>query len=97
MPAPKCGHPQGSTNFAKEDIKKLFDIMEETLLISQKEWKVVESKYNKYALANDKSEHDIKSLQMKYNQILRKKKPMGRATCRPEIKHAHHIEGLIDQ
>ncbi|KAJ7726660.1 hypothetical protein B0H14DRAFT_2641048 [Mycena olivaceomarginata] len=60
-------------------------------------WKVVESKYNKYALANNKSERDIKSLQTKYNQILRKKKPTGRAACPPEIKRAHHIEGLIDQ
>ncbi|KAF8142345.1 hypothetical protein K438DRAFT_1878227 [Mycena galopus ATCC 62051] len=96
-PAPKCGRPQGSTNFAKEDIKKLFDIMEKTLPIGQKGWKVVESKYNKYALANDKSERNIKSLQTKYNQILRKKKPTGRAVCPPEIKRAHHIEGLIDQ
>ncbi|KAJ7885294.1 hypothetical protein B0H14DRAFT_2563931 [Mycena olivaceomarginata] len=67
------------------------------LLIGQKGWKVVESKYNKYALANNKSERDIKSLQTKYNQILRKKKPTGRAACPPEIKRAHHIEGLIDQ
>ncbi|KAF8156220.1 hypothetical protein K438DRAFT_1862467 [Mycena galopus ATCC 62051] len=89
--APKRGHPQGSTNFAKEDI------MEKTLPISQRGWKVVESKYNKYALVNDKSERDIKSLQTKYNQILRKKKPTGRTACPPEIKCAHHIEGLIDQ
>ncbi|KAF8185798.1 hypothetical protein K438DRAFT_1973647 [Mycena galopus ATCC 62051] len=68
-PAPKRGCPQGSTNFAKEEIKKLFDIMEKTLPIGQKGWKVVESKYNKYALVNDKSERDIKSLQTKYNQV----------------------------
>ncbi|KAJ6483466.1 hypothetical protein DFH09DRAFT_1340467 [Mycena vulgaris] len=96
-PANKRGRPQGSVNFSKADTKKLLDLTERELPLGQKGWEVIKKGYSKWARANDRPLRPGKSLENKYKQMLRTKKPTGNATCPPDIKRAHRIEDQINQ
>ncbi|KAJ7867674.1 hypothetical protein B0H14DRAFT_2730640 [Mycena olivaceomarginata] len=96
-PIAKRGRPQGSANYGKEDVRKMFDLVAELLPLGQKGWKEVERRYNKWAKQNGRAERPPKALENKYKQYLRQKKPTGSGTCPPEVKRAHEIEDLINQ
>ncbi|KAJ7679987.1 hypothetical protein B0H14DRAFT_3681673 [Mycena olivaceomarginata] len=96
-PVAKRGRPQGSANYGKEDLRKMFDLIAETLPVGQKGWKEVERKYNKWVKQNGRAERPPKALENKYKQYLRQKKPSGSGSCPPEVKRAHEIEDLINQ
>ncbi|KAJ7123487.1 hypothetical protein C8R44DRAFT_783884 [Mycena epipterygia] len=96
-PVPKRGRPKGSSNFSKEDTMKLLDLVEKHLPLGQKGWQTVKSRYHKWARKAGRPERDGKSLETKYKQLLKMKKPTGDAHCPPEIKRAHRIENLINQ
>ncbi|KAJ7231708.1 hypothetical protein B0H12DRAFT_969480, partial [Mycena haematopus] len=91
------GRPQGSSNFSKDDTKKLLDIVKKTLPLGAKAWKAVASKYNKWAAGNDRSERDAKALENKFKTLLKKKKPTGEGRCPPDIKRVQRIERLINE
>ncbi|KAK6997404.1 hypothetical protein R3P38DRAFT_2562441 [Favolaschia claudopus] len=95
-PAAKRGRPAGSSNYAKEDVRKMFEIIRKVLPVGQKGWKEVERLYNEWARANRRAERPPKALENKYKQYLRQKKPTGSASCPPEVKQAHEIEDLIN-
>ncbi|KAK7000755.1 hypothetical protein R3P38DRAFT_3615695 [Favolaschia claudopus] len=95
-PAAKRGRPAGSSNYAKEDVRKMFEIIRKVLPVGQKGWKEVERLYNEWARANGRAERPPKALENKYKQYLRQKKPTGSASCPPEVKQAHEIEDLIN-
>ncbi|KAJ7305523.1 hypothetical protein DFH08DRAFT_825024 [Mycena albidolilacea] len=84
--APKRGRRKGSSNFSKEDVTKLLDSVEKHLPLGQKGWKAMQSDFGKWASGLGRPERDL----------LKTKKPTGDAHCPPEIKRAHHIEGLIN-
>ncbi|KAJ7833532.1 hypothetical protein B0H14DRAFT_3462672 [Mycena olivaceomarginata] len=46
-PVAKRGRPQGSANYSKDNLGKMFDIIEDVLPVGQKGWKEVERRYNK--------------------------------------------------
>ncbi|KAF7371594.1 hypothetical protein MVEN_00014800 [Mycena venus] len=94
--APKRGRRKGSSNFSREDVMKLLDCVEKHLPLGQKGWKAVQSDFGKWASGSGRPERDVKSLETKYKLLLKTKKPTGDAHCPPEIKRAHHIEGLIN-
>ncbi|KAF8150286.1 hypothetical protein K438DRAFT_1865897 [Mycena galopus ATCC 62051] len=94
--APKCGRRKGSSNFSREDVTKLLDCVEKHLPLGQKGWKAVQSDFRKWASGSGRLERDVKSLETKYKLLLKTKKPTSKANCPPEIKRAHHIEGLIN-
>ncbi|KAJ7201958.1 hypothetical protein B0H12DRAFT_1244114 [Mycena haematopus] len=96
-PVAKRGHPQGSANYSKEDVRKMFDLIAELLPVGQKGWKEIERRYNKWAKHNGRAERPPKALENKYKQYLRQKKPTGSASCPPEVKRVHEIEDLINQ
>ncbi|KAF7344772.1 hypothetical protein MVEN_01638200 [Mycena venus] len=96
-PVAKRGRPQGSANYGKEDVRKMFDLIAELLPVGQKGWKEVERRYNKWAKQNGRAERPPKALENKYKQYLRQKKPTGSGSCPPEVKRAHEIEDLINQ
>ncbi|KAF7358365.1 hypothetical protein MVEN_00886500 [Mycena venus] len=96
-PVPKRGRPQGSSNYNKEYTKVILKIIEKVLPIGSKGWGVVTLRFNKYAVKNNRPERDVKSIETKYKQLLRKKKPTGDGDCPPDVKRAHRIEGLINQ
>ncbi|KAJ7189534.1 hypothetical protein B0H12DRAFT_792765 [Mycena haematopus] len=96
-PVAKRGRPQGSANYSKEDVRKMFDLIAELLPVGQKGWKEIERRYNKWAKQNGRAERPPKALENKYKQYLRQKKPTGSASCPPEVKRAHEIEDLINQ
>ncbi|KAJ7670956.1 hypothetical protein B0H17DRAFT_1245356 [Mycena rosella] len=96
-PVNKRGRPQGSSNFSKADTKKLLDLTEKELPLGQKGWEVIKKGYSKWARANDRPERPGKSLENKYKQMLRTKKPTGNVSCPPNIKCAHRIEAQINQ
>ncbi|KAJ6479693.1 hypothetical protein C8R45DRAFT_1005805 [Mycena sanguinolenta] len=96
-PVAKRGRPQGSANYSKDNLSKMFDIIEDVLPIGQKGWKEVERRYNRSAKQRGWAERPPKVLENKFKQYLRQKKPTGSAACPPEVKRAHEIEELINQ
>ncbi|KAJ6473929.1 hypothetical protein DFH09DRAFT_1293709 [Mycena vulgaris] len=87
-PVPKRGRPKGSPNFSKDDITNLLDLVEKILPLGQKGWKTVKRRYQKWARGAKRPERDGKSLETKYKQLLKTKKPTGDAQCPPDIKRA---------
>ncbi|KAJ7277227.1 hypothetical protein C8J57DRAFT_1222969 [Mycena rebaudengoi] len=85
-PAAKRGRPDGSGNYHKEDTDKLLDLG----------WKEIYSTFNRWAVLNGRTKRSQKSLENKFKQYLKAKKPTGNATCPPEIKRAHETEDLIN-
>ncbi|KAJ7112688.1 hypothetical protein C8R44DRAFT_882442 [Mycena epipterygia] len=96
-PARKCGCRKGSPNFKVDEVTKLLDLIEKHLPLGQKGWKSVTRRYQKWARVANGPERDGKALENKYKALLKTKKPMSDAHCPPEIKRAHHIQGLINQ
>ncbi|KAJ7457072.1 hypothetical protein FB451DRAFT_1183579 [Mycena latifolia] len=96
-PARKRGRPAGAGNYGKEDVKALFDLIEAELPVGQKGWKVIHRSFNKWARAQGRPKRSPKSLESKYKQYLKIKKPTGSATCPPEVKRMHELEDLINQ
>ncbi|KAJ7125615.1 hypothetical protein C8R43DRAFT_1135196 [Mycena crocata] len=83
-PIAKCGRPSSSSNYSKDDVNKLFDIIEKEQPVGQKGWKVVQKQYNRWAELNGRP-------------YLKVKKPTSSTTCPPEVKRAHELEDLIGQ
>ncbi|KAJ7260090.1 hypothetical protein C8J57DRAFT_1637629 [Mycena rebaudengoi] len=79
-----------------EDTDKLLDLVEKALPVGQKGWKEIYSTFNRWAVLNRRTKRSQKSLENKFKQYLKAKKPTGNATCPPEIKCAHEIEDLIN-
>ncbi|KAJ7325460.1 hypothetical protein DFH08DRAFT_968688 [Mycena albidolilacea] len=96
-PVAKRGRPAGSGNYGKEDVNKLFELIEEELPVGQKGWKVVVKEFNKWAKKHGRPKRVGNALENKYKQYLKQKKPTGDAACPPEVKRAHELEDLINQ
>ncbi|KAJ7106935.1 hypothetical protein C8R44DRAFT_744811 [Mycena epipterygia] len=96
-PAAKRGRPRGSGNYSKEDTHALFGFIQKELPLGNRGWKEVHRRYNKYRRANKRPKRDMKSLETKYKQYLKMKKPTGTGTCPPEVKRAHELERLINE
>ncbi|KAF7349978.1 hypothetical protein MVEN_01299000 [Mycena venus] len=95
--ATKRGRPQGSSNYNKKNTKVFLKIAQKLLPTGPKGWKLVTTDFKKWAVKNNRPEGDVKSIETKYKQLLRKKKPTGDAHCPPNVKRAHRIERLINQ
>ncbi|KAJ7092376.1 hypothetical protein B0H15DRAFT_777358 [Mycena belliarum] len=91
------GRPSGSGNYSKEDMKCLLDALQDELPLGPKGWNVVAGKYKRWAVKHGRPERGQKSLETKFKQFLKVKKPTGDAVCPPEIKRAHQIEELMNQ
>ncbi|KAJ6529398.1 hypothetical protein B0H19DRAFT_532533 [Mycena capillaripes] len=76
---------------------RFLKIVERKLPLGHKAWKGVAVSYNKWAGDNERPERDVKSLETKYKQLLKKKKPTGDGDCPPDVKLAHHVDTLINQ
>ncbi|KAJ7779443.1 hypothetical protein DFH07DRAFT_730180 [Mycena maculata] len=95
-PATKRGRPAGSGNYSKEDTGKLFDLIQKELPVGQKGWKEIHRQFNRWAVLSGRPKRSPKSLENKFKQYLKIKKPTGSATCPPEVKRAHELEDLIN-
>lgn len=68
-PAAKRGRPQGSANYSKDDLRKMFDLIEEELPVGQKGWKEVERRYNKSAKLKGRATRPPKAIENKFKQV----------------------------
>ncbi|KAF7365373.1 hypothetical protein MVEN_00409600 [Mycena venus] len=93
----KRGRRKGSQNWSKNDMGKLLDLVQKHLPLSQKGWKLVTESFCKWAERSGRPQRDGKAIEAKYKLLLKTKKPTGDAHCPPEIKRAHHIDGLINE
>ncbi|KAF7371864.1 hypothetical protein MVEN_00043400 [Mycena venus] len=93
----KRGRRKGSQNWSKNDTGKLLDYVEKYLPLGQTGWKSVVDAFSKWADASGRPQRDGKAIEAKYKTLLKTKKPTSDAHCPPEIKRAHHIEGLINE
>ncbi|KAJ7127643.1 hypothetical protein C8R44DRAFT_873467 [Mycena epipterygia] len=96
-PVAKRGRPSGAANYSKEDVQALFGFIEKELPLGQRGWKAVHGHYTKYRRANKCPKCSIKSLESKYKQYLKLKKPTGSGVCPPEVKRAHALEAHINE
>ncbi|KAJ7701086.1 hypothetical protein B0H17DRAFT_1327685 [Mycena rosella] len=96
-PAPKRGRPLGSGNYSRDDVNALFTLIEKELPLGQRGWKEVHRGYKRYCAAKNRPKRSAKSLENKYKQMLKMKKPTGEGNCPPEIKRAHKIEALLNE
>ncbi|KAJ7122050.1 hypothetical protein C8R43DRAFT_1136322 [Mycena crocata] len=97
VPATKHGRPQGSSNFTTANTGKLLDLVEKYLPVGEKGWKKIKAKFAKWARKNGRPERGGQSLENKYKQLIRTKKPTGDAYCPPDIKHAHRLKASIKE
>ncbi|KAJ7258322.1 hypothetical protein C8J57DRAFT_1472431 [Mycena rebaudengoi] len=86
-----------SRNFEPEDTNTLLDIVQKELPLGPKGWASIHKRFSKWAHKNSRPDRAGKSLETKYKQLLKTKKPTGDAICPPEIKRAHRIEEMINQ
>ncbi|KAJ6589855.1 hypothetical protein DFH09DRAFT_866320, partial [Mycena vulgaris] len=96
-PAAKRGRPKGAPNYSKEDVRALFGFVQTVLPIGSKGWKEVHLSYNKYRREKQRPKRDAKSLENKFKQYLKLKKPTGEGECPPEVKRAHELEALLNE
>ncbi|KAJ7663702.1 hypothetical protein DFH06DRAFT_1128088 [Mycena polygramma] len=95
-PVAKRGRRKGTPNFSRDDVTNLLDRVDKCLPLGAKGWKVVAAEYAKQARKMNRPERDVKSLEAKYKQLLKTKKPTGNGQRPPEITRAHEIEAKIN-
>ncbi|KAI6114706.1 hypothetical protein EDD17DRAFT_1898938 [Pisolithus thermaeus] len=91
------GCPQGAGNYSSSDMNVLLDYVEEELLLGQRGWQSVTTKFNKWAVKYGRPERKVPSLEMKYKQLIKTPKPTGTGVCPPKVLWAHHIDDLINE
>ncbi|KAJ7366037.1 hypothetical protein DFH08DRAFT_1002638 [Mycena albidolilacea] len=97
-PAPKQrGRRKGSSNFAPNDVDKLLVLAESKLPIGGRGWKELAKAYKAWAKECGRPERDAASLESKFKQLVKKKKPTGAPRCPPEIKKAKRIDCMINE
>ncbi|KAI0308717.1 hypothetical protein OF83DRAFT_1024150, partial [Amylostereum chailletii] len=89
------GRPQGSGNYKTVDSHLLLHCVEAELPLGNRGWQCVTKAFNRKAHELGRPPRTLKSLETKYKQWTRKKKPTGRGVCPPEISRAHEIEEMI--
>ncbi|KDR70606.1 hypothetical protein GALMADRAFT_144507 [Galerina marginata CBS 339.88] len=93
----KRGRPKGSNNCTPDEVTVLLNCVEKEKPIAQYGWGKVHRRYTRWACLNRHSERAMKSLETKFKQLVKTKKPTGDAYCPPEVKQAHLIDGLITE
>ncbi|KAJ6561938.1 hypothetical protein B0H19DRAFT_943801, partial [Mycena capillaripes] len=64
--------------------------------VGAKGWKAITEDHNQWARESGRPVRELKSLEGKYKQLLKSKKPTGDPDCPPEVKRAHRIELKIN-
>ncbi|KAF8234657.1 hypothetical protein L208DRAFT_1260660, partial [Tricholoma matsutake] len=91
------GRPQGAGNYLAADVSALLNFVDHELPLGQCGWKVVHCNYSCWALLHRCPERTMKSLEMKYKQLVKTPKPTGTAYCPPEVSRAHEIDDKINK
>ncbi|KAJ7226866.1 hypothetical protein GGX14DRAFT_347920 [Mycena pura] len=90
----KCGRPQGSANFRKDDVGRFLSIVKRHQPMGERGWKVTKE-YNMWAVKHSHPECEWKSLKNKFDSLVKTTKPTGDAECPPEVKEAKCIDQMI--
>ncbi|KDR67831.1 hypothetical protein GALMADRAFT_216203 [Galerina marginata CBS 339.88] len=89
------GRVNGAPNYSEVDVDALLDIVEVRLPVGPIGWTQVGEDFGKWAKSEGRPERTAKSLENKYKQLVRTKKPTGEGTIPSEIARALEIEQLI--
>ncbi|KAF9782300.1 hypothetical protein BJ322DRAFT_1111171 [Thelephora terrestris] len=89
------GRTRGAPNYKPREVKVLLDLVEEELPIASKGWRVIGSQFRDWAVVTEYPARTNRSLELKYKQLVRTRKPTGDAECPPEILRAHEIDHKI--
>jgi hypothetical protein len=68
-PPQRRGRPNGSGNFADQDLKTLLMLIEAELPLGNRGWQAVHSRYTKYADTKGRPRRTAKSLENKFRQV----------------------------
>ncbi|TFY80399.1 hypothetical protein EWM64_g3611 [Hericium alpestre] len=92
----KRGRPHGAGNYSQDDLGALLDYVEGELPLGQRGWERIHRRFVKWAHRHGRPERALKSLETKYKQLVKTKKPTGNGVCPPSVDRAHAIEDLIN-
>ncbi|KAA1473662.1 hypothetical protein DENSPDRAFT_882210 [Dentipellis sp. KUC8613] len=96
-PLPKRGRPASSRNYSFDDQEALLDLVAEELPLGQRGWARIEKAFAKWAKVKGRPVRKLTSLETKYKQLVKTKKPTGTGVCPPLVARAHSIEDLINE
>ncbi|KAF8219844.1 hypothetical protein L208DRAFT_1337383, partial [Tricholoma matsutake] len=91
------GHMVGVANYSVEDLDALFDILEERVPLGGHAWNSATDEYNAWAQENGRPSRTVKSLKLKFKQLVKTAKPTGEAEVPPHVKRAHAIDDLMNE
>lgn len=91
------GRSAGAPNYSQDDIDALFDILREHLPLGGKAWNAVGVAYCAEAEADGRPARTAKSLELKYKQLAKTKKPTGDAEIPDHVLQAWEIEDAMNE
>ncbi|KAJ6544448.1 hypothetical protein B0H19DRAFT_1309927 [Mycena capillaripes] len=97
MPVAKCGRPVRSANDSNNDVHKLLNAAAKHLPLGNKGWNTVHQDFDKYCQDTNCMWHDIKSVEGKFKQLVKTKKPTGAGIRPPHVKRALEIDAAINE
>ncbi|KAK7459485.1 hypothetical protein VKT23_009468 [Stygiomarasmius scandens] len=91
------GRQVGASNYSDEDLEILLGHLRERLPLGEKGWKDVTELYNKDASEIGRPIRTWKSLETKFKQLAKTRKPTGDAEIPPYVREAIDIEELMNE
>ncbi|KAF8335506.1 hypothetical protein F5887DRAFT_1079147 [Amanita rubescens] len=90
------GRATGAANYSAEDVEALLNILETELPLGGHAWNSAADDFNNWAADNGRPSRTVKSLELKFKQLVKTLKPTGDAECPPHIQRAHQIDDLMN-
>lgn len=91
------GRAAGAPNYSQDDIYSLLHILRDDLPLGGKGWNAIGVTYCTEAEAEGRPARTAKSLELKYKQLVKTKKPTGDAEVPDYIELAWEIEDLMNE
>ncbi|KAF9790669.1 hypothetical protein BJ322DRAFT_990188, partial [Thelephora terrestris] len=77
------------------EVEVLLDLVDKELPVGAKGWNVVGARFCEWAANTEHPARADRSLEIKYKQLVKTRKPTGDGVCPPEVTRAHIIDDRI--
>ncbi|RXW18718.1 hypothetical protein EST38_g7134 [Candolleomyces aberdarensis] len=91
------GRAAGSSNYSDDDLTALFSILDERLPLAGRAWNTVTDLFNEWALEHGRPARASKSLEAKFKQLAKQKKPTGDAEVPQFVARAWMVEEAMNE
>lgn len=86
------GRTRGAPNYRAKEVETLLDLVEDELPIASKGWRVVGARFRDWAIVTQAPARTDRSLELKFKQLVKTRKPTGNAPYPPCVRRAHEID-----